>query len=671
MAVLEMQRIGICAMKKDRKKLLELLQQKGVVEIDAHVEEDEVFKKMDTSSSRNIFEKNAQAAERALEILQEYVPEKKGMLASLEGKALVDARSYDSVIKRQDAIMSKARQLVSLSRQIAENKANIQKRENQIEALEPWKNLDVPMNFMGTRKTEGFVGTVSELMNTEQLYAAVTQAVPDVDAFFAEVISTDRDQTYLCVICGKKDAPVMEEGLRSIGFARPSQIGSLLPADRQEQLRGKREALIQKNEEIISQIAAFAEARRDLELVADYYRVRLDKYEVLGGLIQSKSTFLITGYVPKRDGESLKQELERNFTLSVEVADVEEEDIPPILLKNGKLAASFEGVVESFGLPGKGEIDPTAIMAWCYIFLFGLMLSDAAYGLMVFLACAIVLKKFPRMGEGMQKSLRLFMYCGISTLVWGVLFGGYFGDVVDVVSRTFFGQQVTIKALWFVPLNDPMKMLVYSMLFGLIHMFLGLGLKAYMLIRDKKYLDCFCDVGLWVIFLMGLILMFLPSSMFASISQMYFTFPPAVNTLAKAMAIGGAAGICLMSGRDNKNFALRIALGAYDLYNVTGWLSDVLSYSRLLALGLATGVIASVINSMGSMAGSGVVGAIVFILVFVVGHVLNLAINILGAYVHTNRLQYVEFFGKFYEGGGRPFNPFNMKTKYVDIKEEN
>ena len=144
-----------------------------------------------------------------------------------------------------------------------------------------------------------------------------------------------------------------------------------------------------------------------------------------------------------------------------------------------------------------------------------------------------------------------------------------------------------------------------------------------------------------------------------------------MNTLAKVMAIGGAVGICLMSGRANKNFVLRIALGAYDLYNVTGWLSDVLSYSRLLALGLATGVIASVINSMGSMAGSGIVGAIVFILVFIVGHILNLAINLLGAYVHTNRLQYVEFFGKFYEGGGRPFNPFNMKTKYVDIKEEN
>ena len=136
------------------------------------------------------------------------------------------------------------------------------------------------------------------------------------------------------------------------------------------------------------------------------------------------------------------------------------------------------------------------------------------------------------------------------------------------------------------------------------------------------------------------------------------------------MAAGGAIGIVLMSGRENKNPALRLALGAYDLYNVTGWLSDALSYSRLLALGLATGVIASVINQMGAMLPNNVIGVILFIVIFIVGHVLNLAINLLGAYVHTNRLQFVEFFGKFYEGGGRPFNPFKENTKYVDVKEE-
>ncbi|HIY17930.1 MAG TPA: V-type ATP synthase subunit I, partial [Candidatus Blautia avistercoris] len=166
------------------------------------------------------------------------------------------------------------------------------------------------------------------------------------------------------------------------------------------------------------------------------------------------------------------------------------------------------------------------------------------------------------------------------------------------------------------------------------------------------------------------ILMLLPSQIFVSMSQMNIVFPAWANTLAKALTIIGALGLLLMSGRDNKNPALRLALGAYDIYNVTGWLSDVLSYSRLLALGLATGVIASVINKMGSMMGGGIIGAIVFIIVFIIGHIFNMAINLLGAYVHTNRLQFVEFFGKFYEGGGRPFQPFKSKTKYVDIKEE-
>ncbi len=670
MAVLQMQRISICALKKNRKQILELLQQEGVVELDMEMEEDEMFQKSDTISSRELFEKNAAALDHALEILQTYVPEKKGMLSSLEGKTLVDYDSYSKLARRQDVVMSQARQLINLSRQIAENKANILKRENQIEALEPWKELGVPMNFAGTKKTTAFVGTISSAMTQEEIYAGLAQNCPELEAVDVHIISVDKDQTYVCILCVSKDAQVLEDALRSMGFARPSQTGGMIPRERQERLRGKIAVLEKSNEELEKQIAGYESARDDLRLASDYYRVRAAKYEVLGKLLQSKRTFVLNGYILKKAAADLERKLNEQFTLSVEISDIPEDEEAPVLLQNNVLSSSFEGVVESFGLPGKGEIDPTAVMSWCYIFLFGLMLSDAAYGFLIFAACFVVLKKFPRMADGMRKSLRMFMYCGLSTMFWGVMFGSYFGDVVDVVAATFFKTELTIKPLWFVPLNDPMKMLVYSMLFGLIHMFLGLGMKAYMLIRDKKYLDCFCDVGLWVFFLLGLIFLFLPSEMFASISQMYFNFPPAVNTLAKVMAIGGAAGICLMSGRANKNFILRIALGAYDLYNITGWLSDVLSYSRLLALGLATGVIASVINSMGSMMGDGIVGAIVFILVFVVGHVLNLAINLLGAYVHTNRLQYVEFFGKFYEGGGRPFNPFNMKTKYVDIKEE-
>ena len=208
------------------------------------------------------------------------------------------------------------------------------------------------------------------------------------------------------------------------------------------------------------------------------------------------------------------------------------------------------------------------------------------------------------------------------------------------------------------------------MLFGVIHLFLGLGLKGYMLLKDGKVVDFICDVVLWYLLLLGLILMLLPTELFGSIAQMNIVFPPVLNSLAKGMAIVGALGILVMSARDKKNPILRLALGAYDLYNVSGWLSDVLSYSRLLALGLATGVIASVINQMGSMLPNNVIGVIAFVVIFIAGHTLNLAINLLGAYVHTNRLQFVEFFGKFYEGGGEPFNPFKENTKYADVKEE-
>ena len=247
----------------------------------------------------------------------------------------------------------------------------------------------------------------------------------------------------------------------------------------------------------------------------------------------------------------------------------------------------------------------------------------------------------------MKKSMKLFFYCGLSTLVWGILFGGYFGNIVDVVSEKFFGTTITVPALWFVPLNDPMKLLVFSLLFGVIHLFVGLGIKGYLCLKDGKVMDFFCDVVLWFMLLIGLILMLLPSDIFASIAQMNIVFPAWLNTGAKALAIAGAVGIVLMSGREKKNPALRLALGAYDLYNVSGWLSDVLSYSRLLALGLATGVIASVINQMGSMLPNNVIGVIAFVVIFIAGHTLNLAINLLGAYVHTNRLQFVEFSGNF------------------------
>ena len=670
MAVLKMQRISICALKKDRKAILEKLQSMGVLEVNHILEEDEDFHKMDTIGKKQGFEKAAASVDQSLDILERYAPEDKSMFAALEGKKLISSEEGMKVQEERRELLKTAKQIYDLDREHAEQLASVTKLTNSIESLTPWLALDVPLKVMKTDRTVFFPGTMPGGTTAEKVYEILAEKAPEAESADVHIISQEQSTVYLAVICLREEAGAVEDALRSEGFARPSQSWEEVPAREKEILEQKIAACQDNISEIEEKIKALASERERLKIVADYYRVRADKYEVLGTLPQSERTFVISGYIPAAAADRTADYLMKKYDCMVDVEELQEDEEPPVILKNNPFSANMEGVVESYGLPVKGEIDPTTIMSFFYVFFFGMMLSDAAYGVIVSIVCGILVLKFPRMSAGMKKSLKLFFYCGLSTIVWGVLFGGYFGNIVDIVTGKFFGTTITPPALWFVPLNEPMKLLLYSLLFGVIHLFTGLAIKGYLCIRDGKIMDFFCDVMLWFMLLIGLILMLLPSDLFASIAQMEIVFPGWLNTLAKALAIIGAVGIVLMSGRSNKNPALRIALGAYDLYNITGWLSDVLSYSRLLALGLATGVIASVINQMGSMLPNNVIGIIFFILIFIVGHSMNLAINLLGAYVHTNRLQFVEFFGKFYEGGGRPFHPFRENTKYAEIKEE-
>ena len=669
MAVLQMRRINICAMKENRKKILELLQKRGCLELIESESEDTVFAKTNTAAQISIFERNTALAENALEILDIYSAEKKSMLSSLEGKREISNAEYMNAVTNQQNTMSFVNKIIRQKKDIDDREALIVKSREEIQALMPWMALDVAMNYQGTKKTGFLIGSVTGSYNQEQLIQQ-TEAIEELpENVYMQVVSADKYQTYITCVYMKEEQEDVEKALRQMGFTRPPVIAHHVPKVSIKNREKRIEKTQSEIEAIKAEICREAAMRNEIKKISDYYTVRADKYKVVGKVLQSKHTFFIGGYIPEKEIKPLREKLEKNFTVAFDVEEPEEDEDVPVLLQNNKTAGAVEGVVTSFGYPAKHEIDPTAITAFFYYFLFGIMLSDAAYGLIIFLGCLWALKKYPNMSPSMAATLRMFKNCGISTLIWGVLFGGYFGDAITVIGNTFFEVDITVPALWFAPIEHPMRMLIYCMIFGIVHLFTGLAIKGYMMLKQKDVMSFVCDVVLWYAFLIGLILLLVPTDIFASLAGNMIVFPPAVNLLAKIMAIGGMLGILLMAGRRSKNPVKRLLLGAYSLYDTTSWLSDLLSYSRLLALGLATGVIAQVINTMAAMGGKSVPGVILFIVVFLFGHTFNMAINLLGSYVHTNRLQYVEFFGKFYEGGSREFKPFKENTKYIHVKE--
>ncbi len=675
MAVLPMSRVSIFGLRKDRKKILEAIQRMGVLEVRTFSGADGGFENIDTSVSQARFTKVRADAQQALEILNRYSPESKSLFASFEGLEKMSLKEYEDRLKKRDVILGEASRIVKLEKEISDLQTEIIKLSGNIESLTPWKALQIPLNFSGTKQTVVFLGSFSESYNEEMLEAVFAESCEKKEqtelsqAVHLEVISQNDTQTCIMAVCGKALADRTEEVLRYMGLTAPAVTFDSLPAKKIKDFEKEIEEAKKRIEENKKKIIEAAVFRNDLKFMVDYFNMRIDKYKVIEQLGQSKNVFALTGYVPKKDVPLLEKELTEKIGAAFDFEDAEGDDVP-VLLKNNGFAAPLEGVLETFSLPGKGELDPTAAMAVFYYFLFGLMLSDAAYGILMVLICAIALWKFPNMKSGLRKSLKMYLYCGISTTFWGVMFGGYFGDAIQVISSTFFGKEIVVKPLWFSPLDEPMRMLMFSLLVGIIHLFAGLGMKLYSLIRAKQYKAAVYDVIFWYLLVGGAIVYLLSMPMFASMANLSFTLPKIAANIAVAAMLVGAVGIALTGGRSSKNPFKRLAKGLYELYNVTGYLSDILSYSRLLALGLATGVIANVFNKMGSMFGSGVFGAIAFTLVFIVGHTLNIGINLLGAYVHTNRLQFVEFFGKFYDGGGEKYSPFRADTGYFEMEKE-
>ena len=413
MAVVEMQKISISAHRSNRKAILETLQKLEVIQVvEADLDETGLRHK-NTADARATFEKNADLADQALAILDKYVPEKQGMLSGLAGKELIDDASFDKVVESQQDCMAVARKIVRNEKEISECSGNILKNENQKESLVPWMNLDVPMSFTGTDKTAAFIGSVQGVCDEAQVYALIKEKTEGIEELSVTVLSSESDMTNIFVLCLKEAREKVESALRSLGFAKPPQAVLGVPKKVAEDLDRDTEKQKTEIERLKKGIEEYAGSREDLRVVSDYYRTRAEKYRLLGTIPQTRKAFFIEGWVPKESAEAVAKLLTEKYGAVVDYEEKKEGETEPTLLRNNKFSRNYEPVLASYGLPQHGKVDPTTIMSFFYMFFFGMMLSDAGYGLLMVIGCGIALLKFPRMAQGMKKMITMFFWCGV------------------------------------------------------------------------------------------------------------------------------------------------------------------------------------------------------------------------------------------------------------------
>ena len=657
MAIVKMKRLRLFGLRSDRESLLRLLQKMGCVEIDEPAIDltDPNWAALAKPDGRGL----AGARERntllnnALNTLKEYSKPKGGLFRQrpeLSESELFAEETYASGLQT-------ARDILDGEKAVAALAAEQGKLLVQQASLQPWLPLDVPLDTEGGENISLVFGTIPAKADYAAMEAAVTEASELSQLFYS---SADQDLHYFLLLCHNTVEDVCVEAMRGFGFSRANLKGwEGTPADNDRMLANRIAVLDEKIAAAKDHVASFADQRETMLLCVDRSVQEIAREEAEGRLIDTASAFYLDGWLPADAVEQLSETL-APFTCAWETEDPDPEQIEkvPVKLKNNRLTSPYSVVTEMYSLPAYNGLDPNPFIMPFFALFFGIMFADMAYGLLMAIAGIVALKVMKPKGT-MKNMMGLLFQCGISTFIIGFFTGGFFGDAITVVGGIFgqewnlvphlgtirIGESIAINLpLNLLEGNNPLYVLVLAMIIGVVHLAIGVGIGVYLKVKDKDWLGIVADLSWWVIFA-GIAVMILAKNnilLYVGIALMV------IAAFLQGKGLGRLTGI----------------FGA--VYNgLTGYLGDILSYSRLMALMLAGSVIASVFNQLGSLG-----GIFMFIPVFLIGHVLNFALNLIGCFVHTMRLQFLEFFGKWYRDGGRPFKPLNYNTKYVDIKED-
>lgn len=433
-------------------------------------------------------------------------------------------------------------------------------------------------------------------------------------------------------------------------------------ASRLEKLNEERQTVQQHIDDLLASAREFFSHEQSLQFAYDALLHRQEREDLESKITGLQYTAVLTAWLPKKWLARFTKRLAKQFPQAA-VVEIEttEDDIPPVALMNRAAIRPFEAVTNIYGKPAYNELDPSGALAIFFLVSFGLALTDAGYGL-VMMALMFVAEKFFRLKREMRKMVRLLFYAGVSTTILGALTGGWFGVSLEALPPSGLRD---LLLSWKVidPISNPIGLLMFAFAIGIVQLLTAWGVRGYHNWKTGNSSAIFLDDIPWIT-MVAFILLWVGANN-------GIIFAGAAGVL-KWAAIANAVFLVLTQGRSAKNPFLKLGSGILSLYGLVSFLSDVLSYSRLLALGLATGIIGLVVNLIAGMVNSSipVVGFLLAGVVLLVGHTFNLGINALGAFIHSGRLQFVEFFPKFMEGGGTPYTPFGRVSRYVDNPSE-
>ena len=638
MSIVKMKKLQLAGLNDDRVQLLRKLQRLGCVELRLSPAPEGYISPIlggPDDGNPEVLRRRRADAEEALKALKKYAYEKTGLF---QEKELISETDFFADI-REEAIRA-AGSILEAVQTMGKRQDERASLLSQRDSLLLWQSLPVPLETRETNAARIWIGSIPAGRSTEELEAALAEAGMEAGIRAA---GQNRERKGLLAVCLKADAERMEALLRDRSFESAPASGLRGTAEENiARLEAEAELAARDVEEARAFLKECGVHRRLLKLWYDRLTLEIDAAEAGEKLLLTEQAFALTGWVDEPHVPALEALLE-GYCCAWELTDPQEGDTVPVRLQNNSLTRPLNMVTEMYSLPDYRNVDPNPLIAPFFCVFFGMMFNDLGYGL-VFIALSLLVQKKYRLQRGMKNMMQLMLECGVTTAFFGLLTGSFFGDAVTQIAA-LFGKTAELPAL-IRPMDNPLQILIISLVLGVFQILFGMAVKAYILIRDGHPWDALMDVGSWWLLFAGIAVGALGGTWF--------------------VALAGVLALVLTQGRAKPTFLGKLVGGIASLYDITSYFSDVLSYSRIMALMLAGGIVANIVNILGGLKGN----IFMFIPIFIIGHVFNIGINVIGTYVHSARLQYLEFFGKFYADGGKAFRPLEVKTKYFDILEE-